>query len=149
PPMIRAIAASVLALGSFALLPESAQAQPYIPGNRPQYYNPYRPPISPYLDLLRGGLPAANYYLGVVPERERRNLQYGSVPLPFDLDRRYEAVDRVDADELAPTLPGTGHATAFMTTSPYFTGGGGVGVTSASAALGQNAGYAPRPSRRR
>ena len=24
-------------------------------------------------------------------------------------------------------MPGTGHATAFMTTSPYFTGGGGVG----------------------
>src|SRR5215467_3564741 len=31
------------------------------------------PNLSPYLNLLRGGNPAANYYLGVVPEVERRN----------------------------------------------------------------------------
>src|SRR5262245_56602670 len=30
------------------------------------------PSLSPYLNLLRGGNPAANYYLGVVPELQRR-----------------------------------------------------------------------------
>jgi hypothetical protein len=30
------------------------------------------PSLSPYLNMLRGGNPAANYYLGVVPEQQRR-----------------------------------------------------------------------------
>src|SRR5262245_44664628 len=38
------------------------------------------PQLSPYLQLLRGGDPAANYYGGVVPERNQRAIdaQFGS-----------------------------------------------------------------------
>jgi hypothetical protein len=31
------------------------------------------PALSPYLNLLRGGNPATNFYLGVVPEQQRRS----------------------------------------------------------------------------
>src|SRR5689334_21239344 len=36
---------------------------------------PYGPGLSPYLNLLRGGPPAVNYYNGVLSERDRRMFQ--------------------------------------------------------------------------
>ena len=72
---MRTLLAATLAL---ALAPCAAQAQfnpnyrpPIIPGS---YYNSFsqRPGLSPYLNLLRGGSPAANYYLGTRPEQQRR-----------------------------------------------------------------------------
>lgn len=42
------------------------------PRPRPNYGPGYRPQLSPYLNLIRGGNPAANYYLGTVPEQQRR-----------------------------------------------------------------------------
>src|SRR5713226_9128309 len=56
--------------------------------------NPYgRPQLSPYLNLLRGGSPAANYYLGVVPERERRAnaALFGSAISDLEWRTRYGA----------------------------------------------------------
>src|SRR5713226_1658932 len=49
----------------------AASAQPH-PYNQPRYGVGYQPPLSPYLNLLRGGNTAANYFLGTVPEIERR-----------------------------------------------------------------------------
>ncbi len=83
------------------------------------YYNPYgRQQLSPYLNLLRGGDPAANYYAGVVPAFQQRavNAQYGSAIV--DLDRRvYGPAGEGDIGDLTST---TGHPTAFLNTSSYF-----------------------------
>src|SRR5207247_6563256 len=58
------------------IFPVSAQApyygQPYGGSYRSMGGGFGRPGLSPYLNMLRGGSPAANYYLGVVPEFERQ-----------------------------------------------------------------------------
>jgi hypothetical protein len=98
----------------------SAQAQFY-PRGGAGYTNPYgRPQLSPYLNLLRGGDPAANYYAGVLPEIQRRSLnaQFGAAI--NDIDRRFYA--QQPGDELGEVTTTTGHATAFMNTSSYFSG---------------------------
>jgi hypothetical protein len=121
--MMRLTLAGCAAAALLWLLAGPAQAQYY---GRPGYgvtgaTNPYgRPQLSPYLNLLRGGDPAANYYLGVIPEFQRRalNAQFGSAI--NELDRRtYASGDDGDIGELTTT---TGHPTAFMNTSSYFAG---------------------------
>lgn len=66
---------SVLSVGLLGMVWESTvQAQGYSP-YFPQtmgYQGPGRPALSPYLDLTRGGNAAANYYLGTLPEINRR-----------------------------------------------------------------------------
>ncbi len=100
----------------------TAQQPPYSPYGR-QGYSPYsRPTLSPYLNLLRGGNPAANYYMGVVPEVERRANQYQNSMELQDLQKRLQTpAAGSEAEEILPTLPGTGHPTGFMTLTPYFT----------------------------
>lgn len=96
------------------------------------------PRLSPYLNLLRGGNPAANYYMGVVPEVERRaNARMFSTQIR-DLERRVEGVE--EERDLFPRLSETGHPAGFMSYSPYFNVGG---VRRA------NAGFTPMPPRRR
>ena len=74
----------LVALGVVLCGAVPARAQyPVSPYN--QYFNPYSNPpglnpgggprLSPYLNLLRGGNPAANYFMGVVPEIDRRRYQ--------------------------------------------------------------------------
>jgi hypothetical protein len=54
------------------LVGSRASAQ-YFPGPRYPTYNPYsRPTYSPYLNLLRSGNPAVNYYGLVRPEQDTR-----------------------------------------------------------------------------
>jgi hypothetical protein len=49
-----------------------------------------QPRLSPYLNLLRGGNPAANY-MGVVPEIERRRFESQAIAGFQDLERRAAA----------------------------------------------------------
>src|SRR5215831_20604771 len=73
------------------------------------------PNLSPYLNLLRGGNPAANYYLGVVPEIERRSNAAAFSAGIQDLARRIEAPpSELSGEELFPTLPQTGHPVQFF-----------------------------------
>jgi hypothetical protein len=99
-----AVSASLILL----LITNEASAQ--YPGNPYQNFNrfgpptpggPYGPGLSPYLNLLRGGLPAVNYYNGVLSEQEVNTVQPGT-------------------EDLLPTLPGTGHPTAFGYSGSYF-----------------------------
>jgi hypothetical protein len=54
--------------------PATAQGSLATPPNFGPYY---RPQLTPYLNLGRGGNPAINYYLGTLPESERRaNFDY-------------------------------------------------------------------------
>ena len=78
-----------------------------------------RPQLSPYLNLLRGGNPAANYYLGVVPERERRAnaAMFGSAINDLEWRTRYGAGGELDLGE---PITSTGHPTAFLNTGSYF-----------------------------
>jgi hypothetical protein len=77
------------------------------------------PNLSPYLNLLRGGNPAANYYLGVLPEVERRNNASQFAAGIQDLSRRFEAPPS-ETDELFPRLPQTGHPVQFGNYGQYF-----------------------------
>jgi hypothetical protein len=82
--------------------------------------NPYgRPQLSPYLNLLRGGSPAANYYLGVIPERERRSnaALVGSAINDLEWRSRYGAGGELDLGE---PITSSGHPTAFLNTGSYF-----------------------------
>jgi hypothetical protein len=102
-----------------------AQAQFY------QQFNPYppnigapisqRPALSPYLNLLRGGDPAANYYLGVLPEYNNRSFQQ-LVPRMIDATMRYQETldDRLLMEVELKRLPPTGHAAGFMIYQGYY-----------------------------
>lgn len=84
--------------------------------------NPYgRPQLSPYLNLLRGGNPAANYYLGVVPEVERRTNAAVFGTAISDLERRSLAAATAEPDLVEP-ITTSGHPTAFLNTGSYFGG---------------------------
>jgi hypothetical protein len=96
----------------------SAQiGQPH-PYNQPRYGVGYQPLLSPYLNLLRGGNTAANYFLGTVPEIERRqNGQlFRSALLELDQKVSQETVEL----GLAAPIGNTGHITAFGNTGSYF-----------------------------
>lgn len=78
------------------------------------------PRVTPYLGLLRGGNPAANYYLTVQPE-VRRGLDaqlYPPPTLPEIRDPRtpQELVELFGV----PIQPQSGHQTGFNTTGSYF-----------------------------
>jgi hypothetical protein len=84
---------------------------------------PYsRPALSPYLNMLRGGDPAANYYLGVMTEYDRRYRE-SRIGLPTDTPSPYFDPlldDRNDLDVRERTLPPTGHQAGFMIYNAYF-----------------------------
>src|SRR5262249_41541275 len=63
------------------------------------------PSLSPYLNLLRGGNPAANYYLGVVPEVERRNTAAAFSAGIYDLSQRLDLAQMPTREDLFPALP--------------------------------------------
>ena len=83
------------ALLALLLAPAGAHAQgyyggPYTPapqsaiptaGAMPNYYNPQVQPLSPYLNLTRGGNPAVNYYYGVRPGQIANGQFPGGAPL--------------------------------------------------------------------
>jgi hypothetical protein len=72
------------------------------------------------LNLIRGGDPAANYYLGTLPEFQRRaNAQTFSTEIN-ELDRRTLGTIQTIEQLLPQPLPGTGHSTAFGNTLTYF-----------------------------
>jgi hypothetical protein len=116
------LSAAVLALSWV----QGASAQPNYGGPiapvAPTPYNSTRV-MSPYLQMLRGGDPAANYYGGVLPEQQRRfnetnqylyrpTLEFGALNNMID--------DRVNLDVLEQQLPPTGHATGFMIYNSYY-----------------------------
>jgi hypothetical protein len=97
-----------------------AQAGPTVTpgayGNSPYPYG--TPRLSPYLNLLRGGNTAANYFLGVVPEVERRaNARLFGTEIG-ELARRTEGA--AEAQDIFPRLAETGHAAVFNNVGTYF-----------------------------
>jgi len=115
--MNRLLIGSLAALGLLAIpAAQPAQAQNF---SRPGYYNPANSPrLSPYLDIVRGGNPAINYFLGTLPEIERRRTQalYGSAIR--DLQGQVNGLEAGE-DFLTP-LAGTGHVAVFNNLGGYF-----------------------------
>ncbi len=91
---------------------------------RPPAYGPgYAPQLSPYLNMLRPGDPAINYFSGVMPELQRRQdrtLMYGSLQ---GLMSQLPAPPNLDEQDLDVPLISTGHPTAFNYTGMYFNSG--------------------------
>jgi hypothetical protein len=118
--MMRLTLAGCAAAALLWLMAGSARAQPF---GRPAYgvtgaTNPYgRPQLSPYLNLLRGGDPAANYYAGVLPAFQQRAVNFQVATAINQLDVRTLGPTGEDIGELTTT---TGHPTAFLNTSGYF-----------------------------
>jgi hypothetical protein len=74
--------------------------------------------MNPYLNLIRPGSPAINYFSGVLPQREQRVFQQQFGQSLLDLEQR--AAPAMEAEDLVPALPSTGHPTQFGYTGSYF-----------------------------
>jgi hypothetical protein len=124
-----------------ALTTGTASAQ-YQPPNMPMYQPGARPLLSPYLNLQRGigsttgttnnnlGVdPAINYFLGTIPEFQRRanaSLFRTEIDeLERNQARRGVGRGTLDDEELLRPLRGTGHPTAFNNTGGYFNSAAG------------------------
>ncbi len=104
--------------------------------NRPVTSGLSRPTTSPYLNLLRSGSSALNYYNLVRPEFEFRNAYQG---LQGQLTQQQNVVRELSEEG----LPVTGHATLFQNYSHYYPSSRGVGTTITQAQAPQTRG---RPS---
>jgi hypothetical protein len=112
-----------IVMASIALLTlgiASAPAQFTYPTRPPMYGPGYQPQLSPYLNMLRGGDPAANFFIGVVPEMQRRqdrNIMYGSIQ---GLLSQLPTAPGITEQEPDSPMDSTGHPTAFNYTGMYF-----------------------------
>jgi hypothetical protein len=109
-----------LALAAVAVIllsASAASAQPY-PYNMPRYGVGFQQGLSPWLNLLRGGNTASNYYLGTIPEFERRQNSevFRNALTQLDIKVSQEAVEL----GLSEPIGTTGHVTAFGNTGGYF-----------------------------
>jgi hypothetical protein len=135
--MKRLLILSVAALGSLlGAMAGEAGAQYFNPPFRqtPGLFPGARPGLSPYLDLLRGGNPAINYYLGTLPELDRRAnaIQFGSAIT--DLERR-TAINSALIEEEAGIAP-TGHPVYFLNYGSFYN----LGPTRGAAVLAPTSG---------
>ena len=111
---------------------------------RAQYYSPYPSPytqmpglnpgggprLNPYLNFFRGS-PAVDYYLGAVPEIDRRRYQLQSRSQILGMEQQVNAPIVPTDEDLLPAQSQTGHPVAFGNTAGYF-GSGFTGRISAA-----------------
>jgi hypothetical protein len=120
-------------LGFLSVQSASAQAYPYYgPSYGPSYGNYGRsgPALSPWLNLTRGGNPAANYFLGVLPEMDYRATKAVVNSTLQDLERRVDvpgpmlptggSPEDIIGDLKTGALPPTGHAAVFTAYGTYY-----------------------------
>jgi hypothetical protein len=114
-----------------------------VPGNSPvnpvnvmpNIYNPRTQPLSPYLNLLRGGNPGVNYYYGVRPGTTGGGAAFGATGVaqggsrPTSFPFQYTPDDALVLPEPGEgyVLPPAGHPTVFNNTMGYFPGPGAGG----------------------
>lgn len=101
----------------------------------PNIYNPRTQPLSPYLNLMRGGNPGVNYYYGVRPGTVAGGMggftpgiaPGGNRPSSFPVqygDPDMLELPTADKDH-GYALPPAGHPVVFNNTLGYFPGGPG------------------------
>ena len=118
-----------LTAGVLALWPAVARAQMTGPANpsgyAPNMYNRAAQPLSPYLNLLRGGNPAVNYFYGVRPGTQPNAFagMFGSggagQRMTFFPGADY-LTDLADEPRDATRVNPTGHPAGFSNTLNYF-----------------------------
>jgi hypothetical protein len=96
-----------------------ASAQSYMRSTPNLYGRGYRPLLNPYLNLLRGGDPAVNYYLGTLPEIQRRQQAQLFRQEIDDLERK-EGVRAKEEEEPITALSPTGAPASFGNTKLRF-----------------------------
>ena len=120
-----------LALTIFALALAAGPARAQVPGpanpagNVPNAYNRQTQPLSPYLNLLRGGNTAVNYFYGV---RQGTGAGFQGMMNQANLGPRQTFFPVVDTlaefqspeDRAAPRMAPTGHPVGFNNTMNYF-----------------------------
>jgi hypothetical protein len=111
-------------LGLFGVSQASAQVP-----NFPQY-GPYsRPQLNPYLNLIRGQNAGVNYFLGTIPEQQRRaqyqQLRTGinTLDLQLQTQRSAEQATAGEPSVFNITPLQGGHPTYFMNYSHYYSFG--------------------------
>src|SRR5262245_25421808 len=107
------------------------------PGAMPNVFDPRYQPLSPYLNLARGGNPAVNYYYGVRPGTVGGTGQSLGAPFtaaganrPLFFPQLAGAPDPLEEATAGPgaglpgaALPPAGHPVVFNNTGGYFPGG--------------------------
>jgi hypothetical protein len=119
--MRRFILPAVAALFGLTFLTASpASAQMTVPYGPPAYGPYYQPMLSPYLNMLRGGDPAANYFLGTLPEFQRRqNARIFQAEIS-SLDRVVQQPIAPEGEVIVRPLWATGHPATFGANAVYF-----------------------------
>ncbi len=124
--MTRLILTGFAVLGVLCFLATGRASAQYYRGSYGSYGRP-GPALSPYLDLTRGGNPATNYFLGVLPEIDRRRTKEQQGQAIIDLERRTEPpgaqlplAEGVVGELTGGGLPPTGHAAGFATYGTYY-----------------------------
>lgn len=119
--------------------------QPYAPVNpayvMPNIFNPANQPLSPYLNLLRGGNPGVNYFYGVRPGTVASGFgAFGGAPFlaaggnrPLFFPQLATSPDPTTGEGFV--LPPAGHGAVFNNTGGFFPGQGG-GARNGLAGLG-------------
>ena len=75
-----------------------------------------RPVFSPWLQMLRGGMPAANYAMGVLPTMQAQNMgSRFSLPNIPPMGQQPS-----ELTELVPQLPATGHMSQYQSYGIYY-----------------------------
>ena len=130
------VVAGLLGMGVLVAFDSPSRAQFQNPGSGnylPNHYNRNTQPLSPYLNLLRGGNTAANYFYGVRPGSMAGGFgqPYGSAA---NLGRQtfFPQVDTLyDLENVNPGdgLPPTGHPFGYSNTLNYFGAGLGAGMS--------------------
>ena len=106
-------------------------------GYLPNYYNRQNQPLSPYLNLLRGGNPGVNYFFGVRPgvQSTAPGFGQGAFPiggtsplrtgfLPAAANPSSEPIELPAAGQPILSLSPSGHPVSFGRTGMSFPGGG-------------------------
>ncbi len=159
--MMRFLLMTVAVLGSAGTAAAQypmQQQQQYPPGGvMPNIYNPQNQPLSPYLNLLRGGNPGVNYYYGVRPGTVGGAGQ-GGLGAPFTaaggnrtlfFPQLANAQDPFQPREVGvgSVLPPAGHAVVFSNTMGYFPSPFGSRGGSRSGLAGIGTSVPPTPKR--
>jgi hypothetical protein len=86
----------------------------------PSYSSP-RPNATPYLNLLRGGDMSANYFSGVLRDRDLTDVQTRQRVGASEYSRFDPSLDeRLELEERDRQLPPTGHPAGFMIFNGYY-----------------------------
>jgi hypothetical protein len=150
---LMAVAALAATAGSAGVASAQFQTQPYQispyqfspypqgpyspPSVMPNIYNPANQPLSPYLNLLRGGNQGVNYYYGVRPGTVGGTgfgigapftAQGGNRMLFFPQLARAPDPDQPREAGVGDVLPPAGHPVVFGNTLGYFPVPGGRGT---------------------